>query len=506
MKLSQFGIARQLSIGFGISGVILLGVSTVGYKGLENAEAAEKACVAAASLEADVLEAKYEAAELELWETTFALETGQKEFEANPASTESTEKFHDVAAAFSTHLDRAKLHDLTDTQRRSIEEIEAAFKDFVTITEQEIEAFKVHDVAGMNAKVAQAERDYQLIAARTESLAQDVANQNAAVEEAAEHAAEKSRVELVGLAALAIAMALATAAMIVRYISRTLNNASGKMTIASSGIGAVSTQLSSSAEETAAQSQIVAGAAEELGANMGAVAAAVEQMQTSVSEIAENSGHASVIASSAMDTVARTNDRVEALGIASTEIGRVIEVITSIAEQTNLLALNATIEAARAGEAGKGFAVVANEVKELAQETAKATEEIGARVKAIQSETDDTVSSIADIATVIGRINEMQSSIAAAVEEQTAVTSEISQNVHEAAVAAEDIARNIIGVSEAAQMTAQGAASAKSFAIDVVDASVQVDTVVHGAQRSGHSLLPRRIERPVEHVDQLENR
>jgi methyl-accepting chemotaxis protein len=485
MKLSQFGIAKQLSIGFGISGIILLGVSSVGYRGLETAEAAEKACVASASLEADVLEAKYEAAELELWETTFALETGQKEASANPASVESLDKFHDVAEAFETNMERAKHHDLTESQRQVITEIEAAFDDFVRVTTAEIETFKAqgagHSSQEMHDNVDRAKHDYELIASKTESLARDVEAQNAEAEAEAEHAAERSRLELVGLATLAVALAIATATVIVRYISRSLNSASEKMTMASTGIGAVSTQLSSSAEETAAQSQMVACAAEELGANMSAVAAAVEQMQTSVGEIASNSGEASVIASSAMETVQRTNTRVEALGVASSEIGRVIEVITSIAEQTNLLALNASIEAARAGDAGKGFAVVANEVKELAQETAKATDEIAARVKAIQTQTGDTVSSIADIATVISRINEMQSTIAAAVEEQTAVTSEISQNVHEAANAAEDIARNIAGVSEAALITAEGAASAKSFAIDVVEASTTVDSVVHGA-------------------------
>jgi methyl-accepting chemotaxis protein len=144
-------------------------------------------------------------------------------------------------------------------------------------------------------------------------------------------------------------------------------------------------------------------------------------------------------------------------------------------------------------------------VKELAQETAKATEDIGTRVKAIQSETNDTVDAMSEIAGVIARINEMQSTIAAAVEQQSAVTSEISQNVHEAASAAGDIARNIVGVSEAAQITAQGAASAKTFALDVVEASSTVDNVVRGGHESAHVPQPRRIERPTEYMDQRQN-
>jgi methyl-accepting chemotaxis protein len=143
------------------------------------------------------------------------------------------------------------------------------------------------------------------------------------------------------------------------------------------------------------------------------------------------------------------------LGESSAEIGNVVKVITSIAEQTNLLALNATIEAARAGEAGKGFAVVANEVKELAQETAKATEDIARRVEAIQGDTAGAVAAIGRISTVIGQINDYQLTIASAVEEQTATTSEMSRSVAEAAGGSGEIAANITGVATAADSTTQ---------------------------------------------------
>jgi methyl-accepting chemotaxis protein len=146
------------------------------------------------------------------------------------------------------------------------------------------------------------------------------------------------------------------------------------------------------------------------------------------------------------------------LGESSQQIGKVIEVITSIAEQTNLLALNATIEAARAGEAGKGFAVVAGEVKELAKETAKATEEIGSRIAAIQSDTSDAVGAIGEIEQVIARIADMQTTIASAVEEQTATTNEIGRNVAEAARGSAEIAENIVSVAQAARETSAGTA------------------------------------------------
>jgi methyl-accepting chemotaxis protein len=154
-----------------------------------------------------------------------------------------------------------------------------------------------------------------------------------------------------------------------------------------------------------------------------------------------------------MQVAETTNATVGKLGDSSIEIGNVIKVITSIAEQTNLLALNATIEAARAGEAGKGFAVVANEVKDLARETAKATEDIGRRVEAIQADTREAVDAIAEISSVIARINDYQTTIASAVEEQTATTNEMSRNVAEAAMGSTEIAQNIVGVATAAQTT-----------------------------------------------------
>jgi methyl-accepting chemotaxis protein len=146
---------------------------------------------------------------------------------------------------------------------------------------------------------------------------------------------------------------------------------------------------------------------------------------------------------------------VSKLGVSSQEIGNVVKVITSIAEQTNLLALNATIEAARAGEAGKGFAVVANEVKELAQETARATEDIARRVETIQADTSGAVEAIGQISAIITSINDYQLTIASAVEEQTATTNEMSRNVTEAATGSGEIASNIIGVASAAATTTQ---------------------------------------------------
>ncbi len=230
---------------------------------------------------------------------------------------------------------------------------------------------------------------------------------------------------------------------------------------------AVSQQMAAGAEETAVQANVAAAAAEQVSTNVTTVATGTEEMGASIKEIAKNASEAARVATSAVKVAERTNATVTKLGESSAEIGQVVKVITGIAQQTNLLALNATIEAARAGEAGKGFAVVANEVKELAKQTAKATEDIGRKIEAIQTDTKGAVEAIAQIGGVIRQINDIQTTIATAVEEQTATTGEISRNVAQAARGSSEIARNVVGVAQAARSTTEGAADTKRSADDL---------------------------------------
>jgi methyl-accepting chemotaxis protein len=222
---------------------------------------------------------------------------------------------------------------------------------------------------------------------------------------------------------------------------------------ASEKLSASSRQITSNSEKTTEQAQVVSEAGGQVNTNLQTLASGAEEMNSTIGEIAKNATEAARVAGEAVVAADSANQTVSKLGDSSVEIEKVIEVITSIAQQTNLLALNATIEAARAGEAGKGFAVVANEVKELAKQTAKATEEIKQKISAIRENTSGAVTAIGGIKGVIDKVSHISTVIATAVEEQSATTSEMTRNVAEAARGASTISDNIKGVADAAQST-----------------------------------------------------
>ena len=259
---------------------------------------------------------------------------------------------------------------------------------------------------------------------------------------------------------------------------REIGSNTSALTGASEQLVGVGTQITASAEEAAAQANVVSAASQEVSRNVQTVAAGSEEMGASIREISANAAEAARVAGQAVTVAAETNTTVGKLGDSSAQIGEVVKVITSIAEQTNLLALNATIEAARAGEAGKGFAVVANEVKDLAQETSKATEEIGQKIAAIQQDAGGAVDAIGQISSIIAQINDFQTTIASAVEEQSATTAEMNRNVTEAAQSSTQIAENISGVAQAAQDTTTAAATTAQAADELTRMASELKRLV----------------------------
>jgi methyl-accepting chemotaxis protein len=247
---------------------------------------------------------------------------------------------------------------------------------------------------------------------------------------------------------------------------------------ASTQLQQVAQQIGVAAEETSAQANVVSAASEEVSVNVSTVATATEEMGASIKEIARNASAAADVAAQAVNVAQTTNTTIGKLGESSAQIGQIIKVITSIAQQTNLLALNATIEAARAGEAGKGFAVVANEVKELAKETAKATEDIGVKIEAIQSDTSDAVDAIGSISDIINQISDIQNTIASAVEEQAATTAEIGRNVAETSRGSSEIAENITSVAVAAGQTSSGVAETQRSASELGQMATDLQSLI----------------------------
>ncbi len=257
--------------------------------------------------------------------------------------------------------------------------------------------------------------------------------------------------------------------------SSELNEISGQVSTGAEDVSGRSNTVAVAAEELSTNMNSVAAATEETSTNVGLVATAAEEMTSTINEIAQNSEKARSISGDAVSQAKNASDRIGELGQAAQEIGRVTEAITEISEQTNLLALNATIEAARAGEAGKGFAVVANEIKELARQTAEATQEIKEKIEGVQNSTDGTVKEIEQISNVINEVNDIVSTIATAVEEQSVTTREIAGNVAQAAQGIQEVTENVAQSSVVTGEIARDIVEVNTAATNMADSSTQVN-------------------------------
>ncbi len=306
-----------------------------------------------------------------------------------------------------------------------------------------------------------------------------LSNDKYKVDEDAASAILKSRTTLMGgLGVGTIFIVSLFCWYIIRLITGSLSGISKGLDFASKQMTSVSQQMSANAEETSSQATVVSSSSKQVNQSVQTVAIGTEEMSASIREISKSTSESVRVADSAVLMADSTNINMAKLGSSSEEIGNIIKLITSIAEQTNLLALNAAIEAARAGDAGKGFAVVANEVKELARETAKATEDISKKIEAIQNNTKGAIASITQIGNIIRQISDIQNTIASAVEEQTVTTNEIAKNISEAARGSSEITSNITGVADAARSTASGANDTKKASEELAKMLTDLQNVV----------------------------
>lgn len=343
---------------------------------------------------------------------------------------------------------------------RSQDEIGTVSKALRSFRDSMKESLRLKAEADANEKkAAEAEKQREMDAIEAQRQSEQAAR------EADEKAAKQRKQELLDLAEGFEAD--------VGKVSQQISSAAAQMQSAAKAMSAV-------AEETSSQSATVAAASEEAGTNVQTVASATEELSSSIQEITRQVSESANIARDAVSETEMANEKVQGLEEAAKKIGEVVELINDIASQTNLLALNATIEAARAGEAGKGFAVVATEVKSLADQTAKATDDIGSQISAIQGATGEAVTAISSISGTIKTVDEIASAIAAAVEEQGASTQEISSNIQQLSAASAEVNSNIAGVSQAAGETGSAAGQVLSSANMLTEEADRLSASVEG--------------------------
>ncbi|GAA3147688.1 methyl-accepting chemotaxis protein [Planomonospora alba] len=524
-RLSGLSVGKRLGLSFSlVAGLIAVAVG-VGQWGMQRQADISVRMTQLEQVEDDIQTFVYHVADATSWQGLVVADAGAYGGAAAiaPDSYNRSELMKTKEALFAT-LDGTHTQYMTAAEREKFDQLRPAWEDFFVWDDRIVEMLRADTRAGRveamdNINEGPAADAWALGIMVSDELQDSIAKRIAALEaEAGEVSATGERV-LWGALAVALLLAVVLSAGVTRSVVRPLHTvmealgrlARGDLTVhlgmkrrdelgrlgealdataaslratvatvidhsdtlaaSSERLSQVSERISSSAAEVSAQSGVVAAAASDVSHNVQTVAAGGQEMGAAIGEISRGTSDAAQVAAEAVTVARETNAMMSQLGASSAEIGDVVKTITSIAGQTNLLALNATIEAARAGEAGKGFAVVAGEVKDLAQETAKATEDISQRVAAIQADTAAAMAAIDRIGEITGRIDGHQAAIAAAVEEQTATTGEMNRNIADAAASSNQIAVNIAGVAQAAVVTTEGVTQARQSAAELAGMS-----------------------------------
>ena len=511
---------------------LLTVVVSVGLSAIADQATAARTLAADSRTTQMAKQVKFRSADFNGWQTAYAFDIVRGVAGAADDSAEARSAFLASAAAFRTELQALRGGRLTPAENGYVAGIVQHFDEFMALDQTIVQEYR----SGGATRRAQASRlvageeikIFNQIATNVDAVTTSIDTRSAAAISAAQAASRRSSAVMLAAGALTVLLGAALAFVLIRSIIRPLGTLNHRLAEIADGDGdltqriddtghdeiteaaggfnrfadrmqelvaavaagarqvsdaadelsAVSTQLAGGAEETSAQASVVGASAEEVSAVVSTLAASAEEMNASIAEISRSASRASDIAQGGVQAAEEANETLARLGTASDEIQTVVKLITGIATQTNLLALNATIEAARAGEFGKGFAVVAAEVKDLAQQTATATEEIGRKVEAIHHGSGAAAAVITRISDVVTEINDTQLTIASAIEEQTATTHEMSRNVGETAVGAGEIAANIAGVAQAAEQASAGAQTTQATAQGLVEASKTLNQLV----------------------------
>jgi methyl-accepting chemotaxis protein len=525
------GLLIRLACAFGLLGGLLVAIGVVGLVSNSSQSTATGRVSRMMGLTSDVGRARFRTADFNGWQTAYAYDICRGVAGATADTADSRKAFLASAAAFRGDLAAVKAHELTADQSRAVVEAESAFAEFMRVDEQAIGLYRHGGVEARRQAdglvLGQEIKLFEGIAAAMDRLGAQVTQDGTATVAASRQAADTSRAWIWTAIGLGLLLATALAGVLtlsvtgpcerlgvvlqrvrdkdltarvdagghdelarmgealngaldsIQEVVMQLAESSNTMASASEELSAVSTKLDEGSVAATEHSEAASAAAEEMSVAITAMSAAAEQLSSSIAEIAQQASGASRVASEAVDEAHATSSAVGDLAVASSEVGQIVATITQIAEQTNLLALNATIEAARAGDAGKGFAVVATEVKELAHETARATDDITAKITHIQATTTRAAQAIERISGTIGGIHEKQTTIAAAVEEQSATTQEIARTVGDITVSADQVAQAMAGMTSLNQETRGGAHVASQSAVELSELATDVRETTH---------------------------